>query len=389
MTGAAALIGAHLNAGCTPGSPASSLYLPVWIDTAGGSGADGVVIADIDADGDLDAVSAWEGSGRVRLHLQQADHTWGNLTIADSAAVAGVEDVAVGDLDLDGRLDVVAACESGRVTWIRQGEDALTWYPDVIDVSHNVGCSSWIDVEVGDVDGDGRLEIVAACKGGGWVSIFYTLEPPTAGSSFLRFDVDTTTRRKASCVRLIDLDGDGNADIVSVAREEEQNSIAWYENPGAEAWRTQAWTKHGIGQWPDAFWLDLGDIDGDGRIDLAVSSWREASFGWFRQPDDVRTAWTGFAAARLSGTHGAGVTIADLDGDGRVEVVVGTYRNGQLAVLRPLNDPTGGWLTLPLARPGGALDLVPVVDLDADGRLDIITTVSGDGGGVVWYRAWQ
>jgi len=371
--------------GCDVRSLDLETFVPTAIDTAGGRGADGVVVADMDGDGDLDAVSAWEQSGRVRLHLQQSSGTWLNRTIAEGTNVAGVEDVAVGDLDGDGRLDVLAACESGVLTWIRQG---ASWTSSIISASTGSACHSWIDVELADLNDDGQLEIVAACKEGSRVSVFYnTAETPTA-SSFSRIDIDAATRRKASCVRLIDLDGDNDLDIISAARNESSDSIAWYENPGPADAFTATWSKHAIGQWPDTFWLDVGDIDGDGRNDVAASSWEDASFAWFRQPENVHDRWDLFVVGQFHGTRGAGITITDLDQNGVPDLVVGTYNDGRLAVFRPVASVTGLWLPTTLAQPGGRLDLVPVVDIDADGRLNIVTTVDADDGGVFSYQPW-
>ncbi len=379
------IVGAAFASGCGTTPLEGRSYLPVAIDTEGGNGADGVVVADMDDDGDLDAVSAWEGSDRVRLHLQQPDGNWRSLTIAGGTDVAGVEDVAVGDLDVDGWMDVVAACESGRLTWVRQ---RTFWGSSVLEASAGVGCDSWIDVEIGDVDGDGLPDLVAACKDSGAVSIFYAPDLPDGGDSFERIDVDTTTRRKASCVRLLDLDQDSDLDIISAAREESTASIAWYENPGPPGALTSVWGKHAIGHWPDTIWLDVGDIDDDGLIDVAVSSWEHASFAWFRQPGDPRDRWQRFIVGEFDGTRGAGITISDVDGDRITDLVVGTYGNGRLAVFRPLESVTGLWRSTTLATPGGRLDPAPVVDVDGDGRLDILTTIDAEGGGVFWYRPW-
>ena len=383
--GRAFVVAAVSVCGCDGVQPPGPLYFPLAIDTEGGSGADGVVAADMDGDGDIDAVSAWEASDRVRLHLQLEPGVWGNSTIAEGPSVAGVEDVAASDIDGDGRVDVVAACESGVLTWIRQG---ASWSGEVIDASAGVGCDSWIDVELGDIDGNARLDLVAACKGGGWVSVLYSPDTPVSGASFLRFDVDTVNRRKASCVRLADLDQDNDLDIISAAREETFDSIVWYENPGPNDAFASVWSKHAIGHWPDTIWLDVEDIDGDGRADVAVSSWENATYAWFRQPTQVQDRWQRFAVGGFENTKGAGITIADLDNDGETDLVVGTYRNGRLAVFRPLNSVTGLWWSTTLATPGGRLDLVPVVDMDGDARLDILTTIDADNGGVFWCRPW-
>ena len=224
----------------------------------------------------------------------------------------------------------------------------------------------------------GRPELVAACKGGGWVSIFYARGPPSNAASFVRFDVDTATRRKASCVRLVDLDFDNDLDVISAARDEGSDSIAWYENPGPRDAFTSIWSKHPIGHWPDTIWLDVGDIDRDGRVDVAVSSWEQASFAWFRQPIEVRSPWQRFEVGQLDDTKGAGITVSDLDEDGATDLVV----------FRPLDSVTGSWWPTTLATPGGRLDLVPVADVDGDGRLDILVTVDADEGGVFRYRPW-
>ena len=371
--------------GCGAAAPGGLVYVPMAIDTGAGRGADGVALADMDGDGDLDAVSAWEETARVRLHLQQPGGLWKNLTIAEGSSVAGVEDVAIGDLERDGAMDVVAACESGVLTWIRPG---AIWSSAVIDSSAGVGCDSWIDVEIGDLNGDARPELVAACKGGGWVSIFYAAQTPASAAAFERFDVATVNRRKSSCVRLADLDEDNDLDIVSAARNETTASIAWYENPGPPDAFTVPWTKHAIGHWPDTMWIDVGDIDHDDRPDLAASSWDNASFAWFRQPADAHQPWTPYNVGQFDDTKGAGITISDLNEDGVADLVVGTYRNGRLAVFQPLAAPTGPWWPTTLATPGGRLDLVPVADVDGDGRLDIVTTIDAENGGVFWYRPW-
>ena len=73
--------------GCGAAAPGGLVYVPMAIDTGAGRGADGVALADMDGDGDLDAVSAWEETARVRLHLQQPAGLWKNLTIAEGSSV--------------------------------------------------------------------------------------------------------------------------------------------------------------------------------------------------------------------------------------------------------------------------------------------------------------
>ncbi len=368
---------------CAPLDDARPLFVEIWIDRDGSQGADGLAVADMDGDGVLDIVSAWEKGDQVRLHRRDSLGLWRSETIAEGADVRGAEDVAVGDLDGDKMPEVVVACESGRVTILRNIDP---WVTDVIHLSRNVGCDSWIDVELGDVVGDDRLDIVAACKDGDMVSVFYANDDvPVAGSSMNRMDIAVKDRDKASCVLLHDFDQDGELDIVSGARNENTDSIVWFENPGRESVTPVLWSRHAIGQMDDVFWMDIGDIDGDGFVDLAASLWREGEFAWFEMGEDLRERWNKNELAAFENTDGAGVKIVDLDEDGQSEVALTTYNNGRFTIMwetavEKLFVPTT------ISNPGGQLDVIRYVDLDSDGLTDFLTTIDGQNDGILWYR---
>ena len=130
-------------------------------------GGDGIAIGDIDRDGFEDLVTAHEDSNHIRIAFSNGNtEKWTLRTIAEGASAGAVEDVALVDLNGDGYLDVIAACETAHLLYLQNpGLQARNgdWAALIPDFS--LGRGSWLRVFPTDIDGDGRTELTAANKG--------------------------------------------------------------------------------------------------------------------------------------------------------------------------------------------------------------------------------
>ena len=158
-------------------------------------------------------------------------------TLGEGDEVAAAEDAAVGDLNGDGYADVVVACELGHLIYFENpgkgGARTAHWKRVIL--KNTAGRGSWIRVFLADLDGDGRLEAVAANKGEQLVTnvpgepIPEVLRKPLPVSMFtvprvplretwverelMRFLIPTNSP-------VVDIDGDGDLDVLAVSRGE-------------------------------------------------------------------------------------------------------------------------------------------------------------------------
>jgi hypothetical protein len=187
-------------------------------------------------------------------------------------------------------------------------------------------------------------------------------------------------------VAVVDIDRDGKPDIVGLATT--PSCLAWYKNP--------TWEKHILTSGAREF-IDLApqDIDADGRIDLAIADDfgmnRTSSGGlvhWLQCPPDPTQEWSMHAIGAEPTSHR--LRWADLDGDGRKELVVAPImgrdakaplwdKGVRLAFYRIPDPPTTEpWKPFVIDDRLTVLHGLCIVDWDHDGR-DAILTASFEG----------
>ncbi|MCB1184613.1 VCBS repeat-containing protein [bacterium] len=300
-------------------------------------------VGDLDGDGMADIVVGGEHATGPGL-VWYAAPLWERRDIASGQFTTDME---LADMDGDGRLDIVVGDTDRGLIWLAN--------PGAIDgawTAHDIGAGYVHDVETGDLDGDGDIDVVTCDK--------------TAVTLWLRGATgDWTSRtlvtRDGEGSALADLDGDGDLDVVLGG--------LWYETPADPA--GDDFVRHDFATWPDDARVACGDVDGDGDIDVALSaSEGDGGLAWFAAPADPRAPdWAVHPVGdrTLNGAHT--LVLADLDADGRLDLVTAEMHTGGKLVLVYL-QADAGWTEMVLGRDGS--HNMQVADLEGDGDLDIV-----------------
>jgi hypothetical protein len=253
------------------------------------------------------------------------------------------------------------------------------------------------DAEIGDVYRDGLPTLAVATHDQGVVA---TVRPKPGGG----WDVAELDHEKDTFVHEIelgDLDGDGALEIY--ATPSEPNRLDGTPQPGAVT-RYEPATGEGRSVAADlgmrhAKEIVVRDVDGDGTDELYVSIEGETETqqgGPTRlvNPVEIRRydAGTdpkgGAVIARLEGERLCRfLSVGDVDGDGRKELVAAGFKTG-LWLLRPGSDPRGTWSASSIDRESGGFEHAAILtDLDEDGREELY--VASDDHGEVRRYLWR
>jgi hypothetical protein len=139
--------------------------------------------------------------------------------------------LAITDLDLDGQNDVLAATYERELIYLRRkSADPIRWESTIIQLPDQAGIGK--AVAVGDINMDGKSDIVFTCEkakeksGVMWLSYRNKVSEPV----WQAYDISGPVGIKYDLVELLDLDGDGDLDVLTC--EENTNlGVIWYENP--------------------------------------------------------------------------------------------------------------------------------------------------------------
>lgn len=371
-------------------SPAFAAW-PMHVIDKSLRGADGVKLGDINKDGLPDIVTGWEEGGHTRVYFNpgvtETKEPWPFVDVGETVSV---EDAVFIDLDHDGWLDVVSSCEGKTkkmfVHW-NPGPGKLTdgeaWRQETLPASD--GRMQWMFAMPIQIKNSSRTIFIAGGKNGGAALGLYS--KPAVGRDLDKLIWNELTPAGwIMSIRCVDMDGDGDQDILYSDRKSENRGVFWLENTGA----TDAWTKHLVGaDGEEVMFLTRRDMDGDG-VHETLAAVKPNRVFVFQAKDKRALKWNSRTILFPANTGDAkAVEAGDLTLDGKQEIIVSCEHatpplSGVFAM-----DQTGENFVDISGPVGIKFDRMELIDLDGDGDLDVLTCEerhNNKGLGVIWYE---
>ena len=346
-------------------------------------GADGVRLGDFNDDGLLDVVTGWEESGVVRLYLNpgpdKVSETWPQVTVGLGASP---EDAVPFDVDNDGRLDVIS-CHEGK----RKQVLVHRFVGDNNSNEELLKRANWRTSPIAKLNGlqwmfasavpqrNGRPGIVFGSKGNG--ASLTLLLPETDQNAPL----DSWPAFKLrDCgwimsIQLIDMDSDGDQDVVFSDRRSKNRGVAWLEQPDQPA--TADWPEHKIGaDDTEPLFIEASRA----RILVATRhgnslDYRRGSNGKWSHTEIANPPDVPLGKAIRSLPSGGLLLTANTHADSAKTKQPGVW----------FKSSRSNWRAIGSANEA-KFDRMELIDLDNDGDLDMMTCEERRLLGVVWYE---
>lgn len=359
----------------------------------GGQYVYGLTAVDVDADGDLDLTTA---DARVNNLLWHENDGQGGLTLH----VIGENDPGYlerhdwGDINGDGKLDVVIVLNKiGHVLWFEQGDspkDPKSWTRHVISTEFLRA----YDVELADLDRDGDLDVAASAYTGDCFSWFENPGQDAVAKPWKQHQFDKAAEiANTRTVVAADFNQDGKLDLLGTGTFGHKS--LWYENTGEPA--EKMLRRHVVDdQMLTPTHGHPVDLDGDGDLDFVmaggmrgdVNDTRSNQAAWYENlgSDGSKLEWKKHKVGYVP--FGCEAVAGDLDSDGDLDVIAsgchgGREGRGEICWFENTGDSKGEWKRHPFKAYPGACTII-VMDLDADGKLDL--ACGSEEGHCRWWR---
>ncbi len=314
--------------------------------------ASSLCTGDIDGDGNLDVVLCATSGGAARVYLGDGKGAFAFQGVywMSSGANPAASDLALGDVDGDGALDLLAVDTTTRELGVRSNNSGGAFGP--LTLTALPGYPG--QLELGDVDGDGDLDAVGHGIGqSGRIGILF-------GDGLGGFSGALATAITAYPFVLRDIDRDGRLDLAVATANQGAGGMRVFLGQGGGAFALASSNPIGA----ELRRIAVGDFNGDGKLDAAVAEQLGAT--WLLEGLGAGA----FAAPRqldVPPTRG-GLRAADIDGDGYEDLALLDVATMGVLYGSPIE---------PLALPqpfalGGAASALATADIDGDGLRDVL-----------------
>ncbi|HEY6269238.1 MAG TPA: FG-GAP-like repeat-containing protein [Candidatus Acidoferrum sp.] len=352
------------------GNGDGTMQVPISTTVTGLGVATNMAGADFNKDNKLDLVLT-EGTNGANGHIVVLLGN-GNGTFQASrsfATTGGGWDVAVGDFNGDGIPDIVATATLAQTVDIFLGKGNGDFQPAVAYSAGLLGGET-ANIAVGDFNKDGKLDIITSIGGavaaaGSSVSVLLG----KGDGTFLPASLVASNQESGQLV-VADFNGDGNPDWIAGKANGTLMTLALGNGDGT----FRAGVNYALGAGP---FVTLGDVNKDGKLDVVA-----VDVG----SNDVRVLLGKgdgtFLPAIITPVPGAyyGIAVADLNGDGNQDVVVGDSTGGAPRNVIVLLGKGDGTFAAParFTTGGSGEGLILAEDFNGDGKLDIAVVNESD-----------
>jgi hypothetical protein len=340
-----------------------------------------VAVVDMNGDGRLDIISGenWyeQGPPEASAGPRFIKHKFRDLLYTFDYQ-ENLSDLAI-DVNGDGYPDVVSCSYWSKplTWWENPGRSGRPWQKHLIESGSPVEFAFLVDI----MNAGKPLQLLPQFGNRDFPLTWYELAGPGARDPWLRHVI--SPRSYGHGIGAGDVNGDGRTDIITPQ--------GWFEAPADP--RSGEWTFHAEFELGATAFIYTEDVNGDGLPDLITSLAHDYGIFWYEQKKDARgnRVWTKHLIDN-SWSQAHALTLADLNGDGRLELITGKRyyahdhdpgANEPLGIYwyeRIMVDGTLQWKRHVIdysARTGGGMQIA-VVDIDGDGDQDVV--VAGKSG---------
>ncbi|WP_165371571.1 FG-GAP-like repeat-containing protein [Pseudolysobacter antarcticus] len=341
-----------------------------------------VIVADINGDGLADLIVANSGSNSVSVLLNTTAPGATTPTFSAQHAFAtgsSPDAVAVADINGDGKPDLIVANNASNNLSVLLNTTAngatIPTFSAQQTFSAGTGPSS---VTVADINGDGKPDLIVANYGDGTVSVLRNTTATSATTSSFAAQQTFVTGLSAQAVSAADVNGDGRADLIVANYSDNTVSVLLNTTtPGAASTPSFA-AQHTFATGSHPYSVTTTDVNGDGKLDLVIANFSSQNISVLLNTTTPGATTPSFAAGQTfaTGSNPDFVSAADVNGDGKPDLLVANLLGNTLSVL--LNTTVPGatapsFATQQSFATGTSPQSIAIVDINGDGKPDFIT----------------
>ncbi len=340
------------NAFAKPAAISSSSYSPR-----------GTIVTDLDGDGKADLIVSNEYYLYIYKNNGSATAPYSSsASLSLSLGNGYVQNVSFGDIDGDGKQDILLSTSANVVSIFRNTSSGSSLsFASKVDIPTS---SNPQGITLADVDLDGRTDVLTANSGSGTVSVIFNQS--YSGNILFASKTDYLVGSSPTKVAVADFDADGYPDI-AVANHY-SNSVSVLLNTKADGvFKTK--TDFATGSYPMG--LATGDINADGKPDLVIANYSSNTISVLKNTSSTGSASFAAKTDFSTGSYPGNVIISDLNGDGLADIGVTNTGSSSISIFK--NNSTSSAISLSTKADyniSSPLDIV-INDLNGDSKPDI------------------